>query len=75
MPWPLKTFPVCQKTQWEKTAIEAGKRYYVNVIWYLDVWQSSNIFLILWLSGELLPEFLQLLMTIVQVLKLLPCIF
>ena len=75
MPWPLKTFPVCEKTQWEKTTIGGGKRYNVNVIWYPDVWQRSNIFLILWHSGEFLPELLKLLRTIVQVLKRLPCVF
>ena len=74
MPWPLKTFPACQKTQSEKTTIGGGKRYHVKVIWYSDVWQSSNISLISWLSEELLPELLQLLRTIVHMLKRLPCI-
>ena len=63
--WLLKTFPAYQKTYWKNMTIGGGKRHSVNMNRYLDVWQSSNIFLILWLSGELLLELLQLLRTIV----------
>ena len=75
MPRLLGTFPAYQKPNWEKPTIGGDKRYYINVNRYLDVWQYSNIFPIVWLSKKLLCELLQLLSTIITVIKHLPCTF
>ena len=70
-----KTFPACQKTQWERTTLGIGKKYYVNMNWYLHICQCSKISVISWFSVELLLEISNLLATIVQLVKLFLCIF